>query len=166
MLRVNNKTVLIIFLASIAMIGLIIFAVPDTKTEAVETSTTERATTERATTEAVTPNECAYLGEFTIYGYCGCEKCCGRWGANRQGEVIGASGQPLTDGCVSVDPSLIPYGTELEIDGKTYTAADLGRSDAIGIYFETHQEAEDFGTKTEDVYLTHGTGVFGTCGNQ
>ena len=80
--------------------------------------------------------------------------------------MIGASGQPLTDGCVSVDPSLIPYGTELEIDGKTYTAADLGRSDAIGIYFETHQEAEDFGTKTEDVYLTHGTGVFGTCGNQ
>ena len=68
------------------------------------------------------------LGEFKLTAYCSCEKCCGIWAYNRpNGTVYGAIGEELKEGySIAVDPNVIPYGTEVVIDGKTYKAQDCG----------------------------------------
>ena len=104
-----------------------------------------------------------FLGVFTLTAYCSCEKCCGEWAYNRPVDdmgneiVIGASGYRLVSNVsVAVDPAVIPYGTELEIDGKTYIAHDCGgavKGNRIDVYFADHKEALNFGVKRKMVYM-------------
>ena len=72
--------------------------------------------------------EVIYLGEFKLTAYCSCEKCCGSWAFDRpDGVVYGASGNELKSGySIAVDPSVIPYGTEVVINGVTCRADDCG----------------------------------------
>lgn len=94
--------------------------------------------------------------EFLATAYCGCEHCCGKWGANRQGVVIGAAGVPLVEGVsIAVDNSIYKFGTEfVDESGHTYIAADTGgaiKGNRIDVYFDSHQDALVFGRQT--VYL-------------
>ena len=92
-----------------------------------------------------------YLGEFTITHYCPCEICCGK-----NAEGITASGKQVKVGMVATDNSLLPFGTELIIDGKTYTVEDSGsaiKGNRIDIYVTTHTEAIDLGIKTKGVWI-------------
>ena len=106
------------------------------------------------------------LGEFVLTAYCSCEKCCGKWALNRpldeNGEqiVYGASGARLIEGIsVAVDPDVIPYGTELYIDGNLYLAHDYGgavKGNHLDVYFATHEEAWNFGKQTAEVFILEG----------
>lgn len=106
------------------------------------------------------------LGEFVLTAYCSCEKCCGKWALNRpldeNGEqiVYGASGARLIEGIsVAVDPDVIPYGTELYIDGNLYIAHDCGgavKGNHLDVYFATHEEAWNFGKQTAEVFILEG----------
>ena len=106
------------------------------------------------------------LGEFVLTAYCSCEKCCGKWALNRpldeNGEqiVYGASGARLIEGIsVAVDPDVIPYGTELYINGNIYLAHDCGgaiKGNRIDVYFATHEEAWNFGKQTAEVFILEG----------
>lgn len=61
---------------------------------------------------------------------------------------------PTVGRTVAVDPSVIPYGSEVIIWGHTYIAEDCGGSingNRIDILFETHQEALDFGIQYAEV---------------
>lgn len=92
-----------------------------------------------------------YLGECTLTAYC-CEKykhICGT------GTGITASGLPVQPGVVAVDPSVIPLGSTVIIDGVSYIAADTGgevKGNKIDIAFETHQEAVDFAMQKGNVW--------------
>lgn len=92
-----------------------------------------------------------YLGECTLTAYC-CEKykhICGT------GTGITASGLPVQPGLVAVDPSVIPLGSTVIIDGVSYIAADTGgaiKGNKIDIAFETHEEAANFGKQTGNVW--------------
>ena len=102
--------------------------------------------------------EVIYLGEFKLTAYCSCEKCCGSWAFDRpDGVVYGASGNELKSGySIAVDPSLIPYGTEVVINGVTYRADDCGgaiKGNRIDVYFDTHEEALEFCVKYADVFM-------------
>ena len=102
--------------------------------------------------------EVIYLGEYKLTGYCPCEKCCGSWALNRpNGIVYGASGNELKSGySIAVDPSVIPYGTEVIINGVTYRADDCGgaiKGNRIDVYFDTHEEALEFCVKYADVFM-------------
>ena len=102
--------------------------------------------------------EVIYLGEFKLTAYCSCEKCCGSWAFDRpDGVVYGASGNELKSGySIAVDPSVIPYGTEVIIDGVTYRADDCGgaiKGNRIDVYFDTHEEALEFCVKYADVFM-------------
>lgn len=107
-----------------------------------------------------------YLGEFILTAYCGCEECCGEWAIGRpvdeNGEeiVYGASGQRLEQGVsIAVDPSVITYGTRVEIDGGIYIAQDCGgaiKENRIDVYFENHSDALSFGVQTKPVYIIEG----------
>lgn len=93
-----------------------------------------------------------YLGEFKLTAYCACSKCCGQW-ANG----ITATGTVATQGrTIAVDPSKIPYGTKVSINGHTYVAEDCGgaiKGNRIDVYFDSHSEALQFGVQYADVYI-------------
>ena len=93
-----------------------------------------------------------YIGECTVTYYC-CEAyahVCG------DGDGLTATGLPVTPGVVAVDPEVIPLGSTVIIDGQAYLAADTGgavRGNHVDIAVATHQEAEDLGTTTADVWV-------------
>lgn len=93
------------------------------------------------------------LGVFQITGYCGCEKCCGKW----SGEFLTKSGtRPQAKHTIATDPKILPLGSEVKIDGVVYTAEDTGKKvkdNTIDIYFETHEQALNFGRQEKEVYL-------------
>lgn len=91
------------------------------------------------------------LGSFTITYYCACEICC---------DVetgITATGTPVVEGrTIAVDPSVIPYGTQVIIGGHVFTAEDCGgavKGNHIDIYVNDHQTALSLGRGQADVYL-------------
>lgn len=98
------------------------------------------------------------LGEFKLTAYCPCEICCGIWANNRpNGIVYGAIGEELKEYySIAVDPSVIPYGTEVIINGNVYKAQDCGgaiKGNRIDVYFEDHNEALDFGVQYAEIFL-------------
>lgn len=107
-----------------------------------------------------------YLGEFRLTAYCGCEKCCGKYGKNRpldeNGEIIvyGSIGERLHQGIsVAVDPNIIPYYSYIKFDDKIWVAHDTGGSikgNRIDVYFFNHQDALKSGmNKTVSVYICY-----------
>jgi 3D (Asp-Asp-Asp) domain-containing protein len=81
------------------------------------------------------------LGTFTVTHYCSCPKCCGEWS-----DGITATGTHAAEGrTIAVDPSVIPLGTEVEIDGVgTFIAEDVGgaiKGNKIDIFCESHETA-------------------------
>lgn len=98
------------------------------------------------------------LGEFKLTAYCPCEICCGKWANNRpDGIVYGAIGEELEEGySIAVDPKVIPYKTEVVINGYTYKAQDCGgaiKGNRIDVYFEDHQDALEHGVQYAEVFL-------------
>lgn len=90
-----------------------------------------------------------HLGKFTITHYCACSRCCGK------SDGITATGTHVEEGrTIAVDPRIIPYGTEVIIDGETYIAEDCGSFSGyhIDIYVADHDRALQLGVKTVDVY--------------
>ena len=85
-------------------------------------------------------------GEFTITHYCNCTECCGK------SDCITATGTLAKMGrTVSVDPDVIPLGSEVLINGVCYIAEDVGvRGKVIDVYIDSHSQALAMGTyKTE-----------------
>ena len=90
-------------------------------------------------------------GIFKITFYCTCEKCCGK------SDGITATGTKSTAGrTIAVDPSVIPYGTKVMIDGVIYTAEDTGgaiNGNRIDILCESHQEAIERGVIEREIFI-------------
>lgn len=104
-------------------------------------------TTSRSSSETRSSNS-DYIA-FTATGYCPCSKCCGK------STGITASGAKAQAGVTVAMPSSYAFGTKVEIKGMgTYTVQDRGgaiNGNKIDIFFNTHQEALNFGRRT--VYL-------------
>jgi len=92
------------------------------------------------------------LGEFQLTAYCACEKCCGAYS-----DGYTAVGTLATAGrTIAVDPNVIPYGTKVIINGHEYVAEDCGggiKSNRIDIFFDSHQEALNFGVQKAEVFI-------------
>lgn len=91
------------------------------------------------------------LGTFKLTAYCPCSRCCGK------SDGITASGTKATQGrTIAVDTRVIPIGKNVIIDGNTYIAEDTGgaiKGNRIDIYFNSHQEALNFGIKYKEVFV-------------
>jgi len=89
---------------------------------------------------------------FNLTAYCPCKICCGEY-ANG----ITATGTVATaNRTIAVDPNVIPYGTHVLINGVEYVAEDCGgaiQGNRIDVYFDTHQEALNFGRQTAEVTI-------------
>ena len=124
--------------------------------------TTEEIPTDANNTtvaEVKEENPLQYLGNFKLTAYCSCFECCEK----RPTEAdygITATGTKATQGrTIAVDNSVIPYGTKVIIDEYEYTAEDTGgaiKGKHIDIYFDSHEEALNFGVKYKDVYISKG----------
>ena len=92
------------------------------------------------------------LGEYEITAYCPCSACCGIWADGITSTGVTAKANHT----IAVDPSVIPYGSVLLINGIEYTAEDCGgaiKGKRLDIYFDTHEEALEFGRQTAEVYI-------------
>ena len=94
---------------------------------------------------------------FTVTHYCGCSKCCGKWSSGSENDAIGAAGTKLIPFySVAVDPSVIPFGTELhDENGNTYIAQDTGsaiKGNRIDLFVGNHSEAIKLGVKEIVLY--------------
>jgi 3D (Asp-Asp-Asp) domain-containing protein len=117
--------------------------------------TIETETDREVDIQAVKP---VNLGEFKLTAYCSCSICCGKWANNRpNGIVYGAIGEELKEGySIAVDPNVIPYRTEVIINGRTYKAQDCGgaiKGNRIDVYFEDHDDALEFGIQYSEVFV-------------
>lgn len=92
------------------------------------------------------------LGSFRITHYCPCFYCCGKWAGGNT-----ASGTKPTPGrTIAVDPSVIPLGTRVIINGQVYVAEDTGSSikgKTIDIFVANHSTALAYGVYYAEVYL-------------
>ena len=92
------------------------------------------------------------IGEFKITYYC-MEKrkhICGT------GTGLTASGTEVREGVCAVDPSVIPLGSIIVIDGKEYSCEDTGgaiKGRRIDIAVPSHKEALELGTSRKEVYI-------------
>ena len=95
-----------------------------------------------------------YLGEFKITAYCkeNYPHICNNGDATNTATMT----TPTPGRTIAVDPSKIPYGSKVIIDGHTYIAEDCGsgiKGKRIDILFETHKEALELGIKYKDVSI-------------
>ena len=82
---------------------------------------------------------------YKVTAYCSCSKCCG---SHSNGYT--ASGTKATAGRTVAAPSNLPYGTKLDINGKTYVVEDRGgaiKGNRIDIYVNSHSEALAWGVR-------------------
>lgn len=90
------------------------------------------------------------IGKFTLTAYCGCTHCSGSWGTKT------ATGTKCKAGrTIAVDPTVIPYGTEIYINKHKYIAEDCGgaiKGRHIDIYFSTHKECLEFGKQEAEIF--------------
>ena len=118
-----------------------------TKAIVQETRTTETTTEREETIPAILD-----MGEFKLTAYCACSECCGEWA-----DGITATGtKPVQGRTIAVDMDVIPYGYEVLIGGHTYVAEDCGGGiigREIDIYFDNHEEANEFGVQYKNVWL-------------
>ena len=96
-------------------------------------------------------NNSSYKGKFKITTYCPCSECNGGWNCT-------ALGTELTPGrTIAVDPSIIPLGSKVYIDGIGYRIAeDTGgriKGNIIDLCIGSHEEAQYITYYDKDVYV-------------
>ena len=106
----------------------------------------EEAPTPEEMEEILDTPQRVILGEYTITAYCPCQKCSEGWGRKT------ASGATAKAGRTIATDSDFAFGTKLWIEGLgTYVVEDRGgavKGNHIDIFFDTHQEAVNFGKQT------------------
>ena len=98
------------------------------------------------------------LGDVVVTGYCSCSICCGSYAGGNT-----ASGtKPKANHTIAVDANnpIVPMGTKVVMNGKTYKVEDTGNLNAHGtdfdIYFKKHEGALKWGKKTIKAHLAEG----------
>ncbi len=91
------------------------------------------------------------LGVFKTTGYCPCASCSGGWGRHTQTGAVATANHTI-----AVDPRVIPYGSQVMINGVVYTAEDRGggvKGNHIDIFYDNHALARGHGAQSAEVYL-------------
>lgn len=140
--------------------------IPTEETEPIQETEATTATTEPPTPTTIVQDatgEWRNLGTYKLTAYCSCQICCGEYALNRPTDENGnpivytSTGAIAEAGTtIAVDPSIIPYGSKVKINGHTYIAQDCGgaiKGNRIDVYFDAHQDALQFGVQTAEVLI-------------
>lgn len=156
-IRVQWFMILVLLLALAFSLAFRPFAQREIVASAPTPTTQPDASAEQAETEPSEPvPELVSLGEFKLTAYCACEKCCGKATSDPYYGITAYGYQTTAGRTIAVDPSVIPIGSEVVINGHTYVAEDVGgviKENRIDIYFNTHQEALEFGVQYAEVFI-------------
>ena len=91
------------------------------------------------------------LGTYKITHYCGGACCNDQWAG------VTSTGAPLVEGdTIAVDPTIIPYGTRVIINGHIFTASDCGgaiKGNHIDVFVNDHNRGNNLGVYFTNVYL-------------
>ena len=93
------------------------------------------------------------LGIFKITVYDDCKECSDEWGI-KLARPCSNNHRARENHTVAVDPSIIPYGTKLLIDGIEYVAEDCGsavKGNVIDVYVKDCENS--FGRKYSEVFI-------------
>lgn len=91
------------------------------------------------------------MGEFKLTAYCPCYRCSEGWGRKTHSGNMAKSNHT-----VAADLSIMNLGDTVTINGKKYVVEDSGggvRGDHLDIFFDTHEEVEEFGVQQGDVKI-------------
>ena len=91
------------------------------------------------------------MGRFKLTAYCPCYECSKQWGRRTYSEKTACS-----DHTVAADLSVLNIGDTITIDGKEYKVEDRGHGvvgDHVDIFFDTHEEVEEFGVQYGNVKI-------------
>lgn len=111
-------------------------------------TTSSRSTSKtRGTTSENTANTASSstIKIYKVTAYCKCAKCCG---SHANGYT--AAGTKASAGRTVAAPSNLPFGTKLNINGKTYVVEDRGgaiKGNRIDVYVNSHSEALAWGVR-------------------
>lgn len=86
------------------------------------------------------------LGVFRITAYW--------YGEDEYGDLTSTGVKAQVNHTIAVDPKIIPYGSEIMIDGQIYVAEDCGgavKNNVIDVWVE-HQ-SNSFGVKYKEIYI-------------
>ena len=100
--------------------------------------------------------ELVSLGLFETSAYDACFKCCGKLPTNPKYGITATGTRATANRTIAVDPTVIPYGAEVVIDGQIYIAEDTGgviKGNKVDIYFNTHEEALQYGRRQVEVFV-------------
>lgn len=126
---------------------------------AAEESDKQTQTSENESSESESSSDSAEssgtvsLGRFKLTAYCPCYQCSKGWGRMTSSGKIA---QPHHT--IATDPSVIPEGTVVMINGERYVAEDIGggvNGNHIDIFYESHSVALDFGVQYAEVYAVY-----------
>lgn len=119
-------------------------------TELKETARTLTQNTEAQKNDS----EYQYVGTFRVTAYCPCYGC-----SEGYGNMTSTGVRAKSDHTVAVDPSVIPYGSVVYVNGVEYKAEDCGykiKGNKLDVYFDSHIETEVFGVRYFPVYIKVG----------
>ena len=95
------------------------------------------------------------IGEFIITAYCPCSICCGEY-SNPSNPKTASGVIATANHTIAADTNVLPFGTEVIIDGQFYVVEDVGggvKGYHIDMFFDSHLEALKFGRQTKEVYI-------------
>ena len=102
------------------------------------------------------------LGTFKVTFYCPCVICSEGWGSAISNpcsssihKTAGNSGA-VVNHTIAVDPSVLPFGTAVVINGKIYVAEDRGggvKGKHVDIYVKNHSDIYKQGFSSAEVFL-------------
>lgn len=124
--------------------------IDDPRCEVTEETESETETEPEAEPEEA-PERSGRTVRCYVTAYCGCYECSEGYGNMT---ATGRTARPYHT--IAVDPGVIPYGTQVEINGVTYTAEDCGggiNGYMIDVYFEEHRQCYDWDTGWYDVTI-------------
>lgn len=106
--------------------------------------------------EPTTETGLVSLGWFTSYGYDACYSCCGKTPEHPAYGMTRSGTRAIEGRTIAVDPSVIPLGSEVIINGHTYIAEDTGsgiKGKKIDVYYSTHSAAFNHGRQSVEVFV-------------
>ncbi len=105
--------------------------------------------------EYITEMQEVLVGEYILTAYCPCSSCCGIY-SNPFNPKTASGTVAQSNHTIAADTSILPFGTEVIINGQVYVVEDIGGGvvgNHIDIFFNSHSEALNFGKKIEKIYI-------------
>lgn len=110
--------------------------------EVTETKVEKKKTKKKKKSKKKKSSQGKLIDNFKITAYC-------IYGHTASGTIT------TPNRTIAADPSVLPYGTKVIINGQEYTVEDTGgaiRGNRIDIYMSTYSEAINWGVRYVDVY--------------